>query len=952
MSEYIGSRIVPKHCGYWSSGSAYEVLSIVLYAATGDSYIARKEVPGGTEIGNTEYWALCADFSAQLEVLANKVASIQGTADTLAEQIAANVSASTDADADYAAEVVDARVGADGNIYGSLGAAVRGQFERISLYLAEAFASADEDGGRNLIDSFSAIGKSGLTQDDRDYTIDAGGYFFPKLQLDDLTGDVIYVVMKISKLSLFQFGLTSGSTVDSYPDYDVLEVGGYSLIRLEIPETESTQLQFRFDNRKGSEALYIYDLCISCGFPHAQAIKAQDLVVALTERLDGYVHRLALQGVEIPEQISATGSGKNRAQTEHFSVSAGDVIYLDPTDFYYAIYSCDSEGTYLGGLTSGWQVLKSYTVVSDGYVYVYVKKADETNFTDDDITELENSIVVKTHQSIATMGDVETVANEKITDATDSLFGLYGSSDYLELILRQVYSSKALAANNTEIGTVTGGTYGAKNYSYQYLSAGDVLYVTLKTDDESGKYADYIMLRAYPGSVGEKGNTQFLGKGDYLIVYEVTETTFTGSNLQLLVDFRTLDEEESIVVESFSIGINGLYQGTTEESTFYVSTDGDDTNDGSSSSPFASIQAALDAGGTTVIVEPGVYRKGVSASGKESVRIMMAQGSTYSLTDRYDRPKVIIDAGEELEMETYDGDILSCAYECDEDDSIYKVFIAQTLAPVYSTSRSGAYNVNLWEIVDGIEDVKLVPVLTYDECEATAGTWFYDGENIYVNPSDGITDASYVLISGDINYCISLVNCKNVVLEDIYCRYPYNTCFYINKCNDVTVRRCLASHAARGQGFALDYTNGNFYKCEAWKVYNDGFNIHGFGDTHFFDCSGYYNYDDGISHHDGCTGSIIGGEWHHNGKGGVASPTYGSMIDVYDTFCHDNRYGIYAAGGGDGYPERNCRLAGNALYDNTGADFMVSGSNQKVLSVNNKYGTSSFANEDNVTLIE
>ncbi|MCC8066751.1 MAG: hypothetical protein LIO94_06590, partial [Clostridiales bacterium] len=83
-------------------------------------------MPSGTEIGNTEYWALCADFSAQLEVLANKVASIQSAADTLAEQIAANVSASTDTDADYAAEVVDARVGADGNSYDSLGAAVRG----------------------------------------------------------------------------------------------------------------------------------------------------------------------------------------------------------------------------------------------------------------------------------------------------------------------------------------------------------------------------------------------------------------------------------------------------------------------------------------------------------------------------------------------------------------------------------------------------------------------------------------------------------------------------------------------------------------------------------------------------------------------------------------------------------------------------------------------------------
>lgn len=125
MSEYIGSRIVPKPCGEWDKTKEYEVLSVVLLPSSGDSYIARKDVPVGTAIMETEYWMLCSDFSLQLKAVQDDVSELQDKTDTLAEQIAANVAASTDSDADYAAEVVDARVTADGEEKISLGEAIR-----------------------------------------------------------------------------------------------------------------------------------------------------------------------------------------------------------------------------------------------------------------------------------------------------------------------------------------------------------------------------------------------------------------------------------------------------------------------------------------------------------------------------------------------------------------------------------------------------------------------------------------------------------------------------------------------------------------------------------------------------------------------------------------------------------------------------------------------------------
>lgn len=73
MGEFVGGRIVPKHCGAWNKNSRYEMLSIVYQPETGDSYISRKSVPAGTALNSEEYWAICSEYSAQVRKLEQDV---------------------------------------------------------------------------------------------------------------------------------------------------------------------------------------------------------------------------------------------------------------------------------------------------------------------------------------------------------------------------------------------------------------------------------------------------------------------------------------------------------------------------------------------------------------------------------------------------------------------------------------------------------------------------------------------------------------------------------------------------------------------------------------------------------------------------------------------------------------------------------------------------------------
>ena len=201
--------------------------------------------------------------------------------------------------------------------------------------------------------------------------------------------------------------------------------------------------------------------------------------------------------------------------------------------------------------------------------------------------------------------------------------------------------------------------------------------------------------------------------------------------------------------------------------------------------------------------------------------------------------------------------------------------------------------------------------------------------------SGSVTDRPKVIIDGEstIETALTIQNCSEVVLEDIIVQNCTSNGALINKCQDIKLQNCDFLNNGNN-GIVINYSNGVIRDCEANYNGNDGFNMNYFGDTQFYNCVGHHNADDGISHHQGCTGCINGGEWHNNGKGGVASPAHGAQVDLLNFYSHHNAYGVYANADSDTVA-RTFRIWNCVLTDNHANEHSGSGSGYGLTSKRN-----------------
>ena len=87
IRQYVGARYVPRFMGNYDATQIYDALDVV-DNGIGTSYIARKTVPAGTALTNTEYWFVYGAASGAILDLEDRMTAAEGDIDTLETDVA------------------------------------------------------------------------------------------------------------------------------------------------------------------------------------------------------------------------------------------------------------------------------------------------------------------------------------------------------------------------------------------------------------------------------------------------------------------------------------------------------------------------------------------------------------------------------------------------------------------------------------------------------------------------------------------------------------------------------------------------------------------------------------------------------------------------------------------------------------------------------------------------
>ena len=407
----------------------------------------------------------------------------------------------------------------------------------------------------------------------------------------------------------------------------------------------------------------------------------------------------------------------------------------------------------------------------------------------------------------------------------------------------------------------------------------------------------------YVSSTGELSTGAFVVyKLDHLVTTQTTLPDF-----QLRSGINTIDVDTDITPTNLYVRWGASNIKTLQFA--YISSDGDDANEGSSAnSPLATIDHALDLGCSRIFLTGGKYAQTVDLS-KARGRHIQIESLTRDSRPVFVDPDCVLVENATLE------------------NGVYHATISATI----SSGNAWIYQDDIPDLETTIPDSERMPLQRgkSERCEDTkiercssdnlqdalseitsAATnvykWYLDGTTLYFSAPNVPSAQNPICYSPGNGLFSNGDRSISLTINGIKCKY---ISLNVENLCDVSLTDCQVSNIF-GWG-AISYSNtlnAKFLRCEASRCYNngngDGFNadVTNSGEAfakHYsatlIDCWSHDNCDDGYSNHRHAESTIIGGLFEYNGKAGL-TPSYGEHCSCYNVYSRRNYAGFMCAG--------------------------------------------------------
>lgn len=463
-------------------------------------------------------------------------------------------------------------------------------------------------------------------------------------------------------------------------------------------------------------------------------------------------------------------------------------------------------------------------------------------------------------------------------------------------------------------------TMGEDNYSSvlyrqkvdgKYISVGDTLVFSAEVfSDAVGNKSGDISLQALDSS-GDVLTTSPLSNGSNAGAWSALSTTMTvpdtAVNIRLrfvrrlgntIVKFRNPQLSSDSVSSTTIFPLAGSSSTTSSTSSVYVSKNGSDSNNGKMTTPYLTIQKAIDAvpdGGNVVVLDSAEYRETLTVDSHAHVKISAIAGNRVNI---FGSDKLVVTKTSGM-TKVYQAPLAAKPVGMGDARGKPAIFEWGTPSkPIPDDERHALQR----GLTHRLPFAEMNEVATKAELDSVNGKWFWEAGIIYFTATDG-SDARLKRYEARAR---PVLTHSNGTIELVRVSSWFSNSYAMVLTGLATKRTSCMAYGAYHNGFA---DNANFtesYRDISAANGNDGFNLTVSPSTLgrdeinnriegiYFDPYGHDNGDDGLSCHYRSDSTIYGGLFEHNTKGDVIHVT-GSNSTCYGTESRGTANGFYTA---------------------------------------------------------